>query len=84
MNILYNTIVLESFTSFYVTYDCVTMTVIYNGYVTVCDIILTFFKSTIYYIGHNSSLCLQKELYIEYQYSNLFYAVTQHKELLRN
>jgi len=42
------------------------------------------FKSTIYYTGHDGSLCLQKELCMEYQYSNLFYAVTQYKGLLRN
>ena len=41
VNILYNTIVLEPFTFFYVICDCVTMTVTCNGYVTVCDIILT-------------------------------------------
>jgi len=43
-----------------------------------------FFKSTIYYMGHDGSPCLQEELCMEYQYPNLFYAVTQHKELLRN
>jgi len=31
-----------------------------------------FFKSTIYYMGHNGSPCLQKELCMEYQYSDLF------------
>ena len=31
-----------------------------------------FFKSTIYYMGHNSSPCLQKGLCMEYQYPNLF------------
>ena len=31
-----------------------------------------FLKSTIYYTRHDDSLCLQKELYMEYQYPNLF------------
>ena len=35
-----------------------------------------FFKSTIYYMEHDGSLCLQEELCMEYQYPNLFYAVT--------
>ena len=43
-----------------------------------------FLKSTIYYMRHDDSLCLQEELCIEYQYPNLFYAVTQYKGLLRN
>jgi len=43
-----------------------------------------FFKSIIYYMEHNNSPCLQEELCTEYQYPNLFYAVTQHKGLLRN
>ena len=43
-----------------------------------------FFKLTIYYMGYNGSLCLQEELSMEYQYSNLFYTVTQYKGLLRN
>ena len=43
-----------------------------------------FFKSTIYYMGCDGSPCLQEELCMEYQYSNLFYVVTQHKGLLKN
>ena len=31
-----------------------------------------FFKSTIYYMGCDGSLCLQEELCMEYQYPNLF------------
>ena len=31
-----------------------------------------FLKSTIYYMGHNGSPYLQEELYIKYQYLNLF------------
>jgi len=30
-----------------------------------------FFKSTIYYMEHDGSLCLQEELYMKYQYPNL-------------
>ena len=31
-----------------------------------------FLKSTIYYTGNDSSPCLQKELYMKYQYPKLF------------
>jgi len=39
-----------------------------------------FFKSTIYYTGHNGSPCLQEELCMEYQYSNLFMQLPNTKD----
>jgi len=44
--------------------------IITNSLYTVIKIF--FFKSTIYYTGHNGSPYLQEELYMEYQYPNLF------------
>jgi len=41
MNVLYNVIILESFIFFYILYDCMTVIVTCDRYVTVaCDIIL--------------------------------------------
>ena len=41
---------------------------------------ILFFKSTIYYIGGDGSPCLQEELYIEYQYPNLFMQLPNTKD----
>ena len=39
-----------------------------------------FFKLAIHYIGCDSSLCLQEELYMEYQYPNLFIQLSNIKD----
>ena len=39
-----------------------------------------FFKSTIYYMGRDGSLCLQEELCMEYQYPNLFMQLPNTKD----
>jgi len=39
-----------------------------------------FFKSTIYYMGRDGSPCLQEELYMEYQYPNLFMQLPNTKD----
>ena len=39
-----------------------------------------FFKSIIYYMEYDGILCLQKELYIKYQYSNLFMQLPNTKD----
>ena len=42
--------------------------------------VIFFFKSTIYYTGHDGSLCLQEELCMEYQYPNLFMQLPNTKD----
>ena len=45
----------------------------WNGY-------FFFFKSTIYYMRCDGSLCLQEELCMEYQYPNLFMQLPNTKD----
>ena len=43
-------------------------------------LITIFFKSTIYYTGYDGNLCLQEELCMEYQYSNLLMQLPNTKD----
>ena len=48
-----------------------TITILYK-YFYIYIYIYIYFKLTIYYTGRDDSPCLQEELCMEYQYSNLF------------